>query len=229
MERISPECWFLTGHTASGKSRVAVEMALRLGAEIISLDSMTVYRGMDIGTAKPTPEERQGVPHHLLDVVDPNQLFTLHDLYDLDPAFRPTRTVLYSALVWRWLALVSTGIICVSETTFNEAVAVLRWHRRKMRVIKEASRFPPVATPAAPAPYFLFVANVQKTKNVECLLRAAELASGEGRPLDIRLIAVTRQPPAIASTTGCRSFPQRRPAPNGSSHTTDVVLFSGWL
>ncbi|MFO0914908.1 MAG: tRNA (adenosine(37)-N6)-dimethylallyltransferase MiaA [Pirellulales bacterium] len=83
MERISPECWVLTGHTASGKSQVAVEMARLLNAEIVSMDSMTVYRGMDIGTAKPPVAERHGVPHHLLDIVDPNQLFTLHEYLEL--------------------------------------------------------------------------------------------------------------------------------------------------
>jgi tRNA dimethylallyltransferase len=62
---------YLTGPTASGKTAVGVALARRLGAEIVALDSMTLYRGMDIGTAKPTADERQGVPHHLLDVLDP--------------------------------------------------------------------------------------------------------------------------------------------------------------
>jgi tRNA dimethylallyltransferase len=61
----------LTGPTASGKSTLAVELALRLGAEIVSMDSMALYRGMDIGTAKPTLEERRLVPHHLIDVLEP--------------------------------------------------------------------------------------------------------------------------------------------------------------
>ena len=71
------DCWFLSGATASGKTAVAVELALRLGAEIISLDSMAVYRGMDIGTAKPTPAERGGIPHHLIDIVEPADAFSL--------------------------------------------------------------------------------------------------------------------------------------------------------
>jgi tRNA dimethylallyltransferase len=62
---------YLTGPTASGKTAVGVLLARRLNAEIIALDSMTLYRGMDIGTAKPTPAERGGVVHHLLDVLDP--------------------------------------------------------------------------------------------------------------------------------------------------------------
>jgi tRNA dimethylallyltransferase len=61
----------LTGPTGSGKSRLALELAERLGAEIVSMDSMAVYRGMDIGTAKPSVEDRRRVPHHLLDVLDP--------------------------------------------------------------------------------------------------------------------------------------------------------------
>jgi tRNA dimethylallyltransferase len=62
---------YLTGPTASGKSAVGVALARRLDAEILALDSMTLYRGMDIGTAKPTMAERAGVPHHLIDVLDP--------------------------------------------------------------------------------------------------------------------------------------------------------------
>ena len=73
MEVFSTDCWFLTGQTASGKTDVALALAERLQAEIVAMDSMTLYRGMDIGTAKPTPSERQRVPHHLLDVLDPDQ------------------------------------------------------------------------------------------------------------------------------------------------------------
>ena len=65
----------LAGPTASGKSEVALELAERLQGEIVSVDSMQVYRGMDIGTAKPTPADRARVPHHLLDVVDPWESF----------------------------------------------------------------------------------------------------------------------------------------------------------
>jgi tRNA dimethylallyltransferase len=65
------------GPTACGKTALAVELALRLGGEVISADSMQVYRRMDIGTAKPTPEERRGVPHHLLDVAEPEEIFNV--------------------------------------------------------------------------------------------------------------------------------------------------------
>jgi tRNA dimethylallyltransferase len=61
----------LTGATGSGKSAVALELAAELGGEIVAMDSMTLYRGMDIGTAKPTAAERDRVPHHLIDVLEP--------------------------------------------------------------------------------------------------------------------------------------------------------------
>lgn len=59
------------GPTASGKTALAVELALRLNGEVVSADSMQLYRGLDIGTAKPTRDEMRGVPHHMLDVADP--------------------------------------------------------------------------------------------------------------------------------------------------------------
>ena len=69
--------WFLTGPTAGGKTQVALALARRLGAQIVSLDSMAVYRGMDIGTAKPSARERSQVPHWLIDVVDPADEFSV--------------------------------------------------------------------------------------------------------------------------------------------------------
>ena len=76
------DCWFLTGQTASGKSAVGVELAARIGAEIVSMDSMALYRAMDIGTAKPNSAERQRVPHHLIDVLEPDQEYSLAQYLD---------------------------------------------------------------------------------------------------------------------------------------------------
>jgi DNA polymerase III delta prime subunit len=66
----------IVGPTASGKTAVAVELARRLGGEVVSCDSMQVYRRMDIGTAKPTIEEMCGIPHHLIDAVEPDAPFS---------------------------------------------------------------------------------------------------------------------------------------------------------
>jgi tRNA dimethylallyltransferase len=71
-----PPAIFLMGPTASGKSTLAVQLALAFNGEIISVDSALVYRGMDIGTAKPTLKERAGVSHHLIDILDPTEAFS---------------------------------------------------------------------------------------------------------------------------------------------------------
>jgi tRNA dimethylallyltransferase len=71
-----PRALVLLGPTASGKSSLAADLAARLPVEIVSMDSAQVYRGMDIGTAKPSREERSRVPHHLIDVVDPDHAYS---------------------------------------------------------------------------------------------------------------------------------------------------------
>jgi tRNA dimethylallyltransferase len=78
-----PSLLSLVGPTASGKTRTGIEVAERLGAEIVSVDSMLLYRGMDIGTAKPTAEQRGRVPHHLLDVAEPSQPFSVARFQEL--------------------------------------------------------------------------------------------------------------------------------------------------
>ena len=67
----------IAGPTASGKTALAVELAKRFNGEVVSCDSMQVYRRMDIGTAKPFLEERQGIPHHMIDVADPDEDFSV--------------------------------------------------------------------------------------------------------------------------------------------------------
>ncbi|MBQ2250159.1 MAG: tRNA (adenosine(37)-N6)-dimethylallyltransferase MiaA [Lachnospiraceae bacterium] len=73
----------LTGPTASGKTALSVELAKRIGGEIISADSMQVYRYMDVGSAKVTTEEMDGVPHHLIDVLDPQDSFNVVTFQEL--------------------------------------------------------------------------------------------------------------------------------------------------
>jgi tRNA dimethylallyltransferase len=75
MERVKPRLVVLLGPTGAGKSGLAIELAEAFGGEILNADSMQVYCYMDIGTAKPTPEERRGIKHHLIDLVTPDQPF----------------------------------------------------------------------------------------------------------------------------------------------------------
>jgi len=72
-----PSVLFIIGPTASGKSALAVALAKKLKGEIVSADSMLVYKGMDIGTAKPTKKERSGIPHHGIDLIPPTRNFSV--------------------------------------------------------------------------------------------------------------------------------------------------------
>jgi tRNA dimethylallyltransferase len=69
----------ILGPTGSGKTGISIKLAKKLGGEIISADSRAIYKGMDIGTAKPSLEEREGIPHYGLDLVEPNERFTVAD------------------------------------------------------------------------------------------------------------------------------------------------------
>lgn len=69
----------ICGPTASGKTSLAVACARALGGEVVSCDALLVYKGLNIGTAKPTKEEMEGAPHHLIDIVEPTQNFSVHD------------------------------------------------------------------------------------------------------------------------------------------------------
>jgi len=79
-------CWVLAGPTASGKTALSLRLARAHGCEIICMDSMQLYRGMDIGTAKPTPEEQQAVPHHMLDVAQPTEAFSVAQYQEMAEA-----------------------------------------------------------------------------------------------------------------------------------------------
>lgn len=85
-DETSPERYYLAtptiiilGPTGSGKTSVSIDLAKALGGEIISADSRAIYKGMDIGTAKPTPEEQQDIPHYGIDLVEPGERFTVAD------------------------------------------------------------------------------------------------------------------------------------------------------
>ncbi len=82
MER-KDACWVLTGPTASGKTSFSIRLAKEYNCEIVCMDSMQIYRGMDVGTAKPTVEEMAGVPHHMLDVCDPRDHFSVSQYQEM--------------------------------------------------------------------------------------------------------------------------------------------------
>ncbi|MBR0085108.1 MAG: tRNA (adenosine(37)-N6)-dimethylallyltransferase MiaA, partial [Lachnospiraceae bacterium] len=83
VEGVKKPLVILAGPTAVGKTRLSLMLAEKIGAEIISADSMQVYRGMDIGTAKIMPGEMQGIRHHLIDIIEPDEAFSVSVFKDL--------------------------------------------------------------------------------------------------------------------------------------------------
>ena len=75
-----PKVIVICGPTASGKTALSIELAKKVNGEIISSDSMQIYKDMDIGTAKPTEKEMQGIKHYLIDFVEPNQRYSVAEL-----------------------------------------------------------------------------------------------------------------------------------------------------
>ena len=134
----------VVGPTASGKTAVSIELAKRLGGEVVSCDSMQVYRRMNIGTAKPTKEEMSGIPHYLIDAVEPDEPFSCAEYVTLAtevvreisargklPVFCGG-TGLY---LDRFLCVLSARLRSMSKQVFRRvnSIAVRRWWNRLMR------------------------------------------------------------------------------------------------
>lgn len=168
----------LVGPTATGKSSLALALAERVGGEIVAADSMQVYRGLDIGTAKPSADDRSRIPHHLIDIVDPDQPFTAADYVKLASAaiveIRARRrlpivvggTGLYIRALFYGLFDGPGGMTPLRETLYQEAsrVGSAILHRRLETIDPESA--------AAIHPNDLFR-----------IVRALEVATACGRPI----------------------------------------------
>jgi tRNA dimethylallyltransferase len=177
------------GPTASGKSAVALAAARHLGIEIISVDSMQVYRGMDIGTAKPTPVERAVVRHHLIDIADPGDDFTVarfrdeHDrvLADLDDR---GATALYVGGTGLYLTTVVDGLHLPGE-----------WPDIRRSLEAEASEAGAPALHARLTQLDPLAASRMEPTNTRRVVRALEVCLGSGRPFSSFGPGVGAHPP----------------------------------
>lgn len=168
----------LVGPTAVGKSSMALTVAERVGGEIIAADSMQVYRGLDIGTAKPSADEQRRVPHHLLDLVEPSQPFTAADYVRLASAaivdirargripIMVGGTGLYVRALFRGLVDGPGEMTPLRETLYQEAarVGAAALHQKLDTIDPEAA--------AAIHPHDLFR-----------VVRALEVSAVSGRPI----------------------------------------------
>jgi len=122
MER--PELICIVGPTASGKSAVAVELAKKLDAEIVSADSMQVYRYMDIGTAKPSTHEMEDIPHHMINVVNPDEDFTVSHYREMAGAvindiFKRGKRIIIAGGTGLYIRALTKGLVDTPEADQN--------------------------------------------------------------------------------------------------------------
>jgi tRNA dimethylallyltransferase len=199
---VDARCWFLTGATASGKSALALALAERLAAEILSLDSMAVYRGMDIGTAKPTAEDRRRVPHHLVDLVDPSEEFSIADY--VAAAHRAVANVLSRNKTVLFVGGTPLYLKALLRGLFVGPVADWDFRRRMEQIIESEGEQALHARLAAVDPN---AAEKLHPNNRRRVIRALEVFDQTGTPLSALQQEFDKARPAEQ----CRCFALDRP------------------
>ncbi len=211
----------LVGPTASGKTEAALQVAEALGAEILSIDSMLVYRGMDVGTAKPTAEQRGRVPHHLLDLAEPSEAFSVAAFQAAareaanDIRRRGPRRLLVggSGLYFRAVVddLEFPGTDAGIRGTLEGEASVLGAEPMYRRL---AEMDPVAASKIQPG-------NVRRT------VRALEVAAITGKPFSSYAAAWESYPPDRVRAAGVRLMPEHLAAKVESR--IKEMLAAGWL
>lgn len=179
--KVVPPRLAILGPTASGKSAVALELVSLLAArgrdvELVSIDAMQVYRGMDIGTAKPTIEERRRVPHHLIDLVDPGHDYSLAE-------FRDSATRVIEEIEGRGGTAVlvgGTGLYVRAIVDRLEIPGV--WPGIRRRLEEEAERLGTEVLHARLRESDPVAAAKMEPSNTRRVVRALEVVEGSGRP-----------------------------------------------
>jgi tRNA dimethylallyltransferase len=194
----------LLGTTASGKSAVAMAVARRRGdVELVCVDSMTVYRGMDIGTAKPSAEARAEVPHHLLDLVDPGEEFTVSQFQ------RAARAALAAVEGRSRKALLVGGTGLYLRSVVDDLALPGRWPELAASLEREADgRGGLPALHARLAELDPLGAARTTATNRRRIVRALEVTIGSGRPFSSFGPGLTAYPPTRFSLVGLGYDPE---------------------
>jgi tRNA dimethylallyltransferase len=201
---LGDDCWILSGPTASGKTSLGLQLARRLDADIISVDSMAVYRGLDIGTAKPTPAERRAVRHHVIDMVDPGEVYSvarwLADAAQAVEAARAAgRRVLFIGGTPLYLRALRDGL----DATAGED------HDFRRQLAEEAERVGPEGLHTRLAGVDPAAAARIHPHDLRRIIRGLEIVHLTGRPLSASWASAAPPPRAFAEQMMILDLPRR--------------------
>ncbi len=189
----------VVGPTASGKSSVAMAAAGRVpGVELVSVDSMQVYRGMDIGTAKPTADEQRRVPHHLVDLVDASEDFTVADFQ------RAYRSVLTEIDRGGHGAILVGGTGLYHRAAIDDLDLPGEWPDIRTRLAAEVASAGAPALHARLAEIDPVAASRMEPTNDRRIVRALEVCEGSGRPFSSFGPGLNSYPPTGIVQIGLR-------------------------
>lgn len=211
----------LVGPTASGKTEAGLVLAETLGAEIISIDSMLVYRGMDVGTAKPTAAERARVPHHLMDLVEPSEPFSV-------AAFQREAEGAIGGIVGRGARAILVGgsglylRAVVDDLEFPGTDPSTRAELERQASTLGAARMYQRLAALDPV-----AAGRIEPGNVRRIVRALEVAAVTGRPFSTFARAWGRYPEDAVRAAGVRM--SREVLIGRIGRRVDAMLEGGWL
>jgi tRNA dimethylallyltransferase len=192
----------LIGPTSVGKTEASIELARRLGAEIVVVDSMTVYRGMDVGTAKPSADQRATVPHHLIDVADPGEPFSVARFQDLSrEALAGIRSRDRAPLLVGGSGLYFRAVVDDLEFP-GTAPRVRRWLEAEATVVGPERMHDRLAGFDPDAAARIEPGNARRT------VRALEVATLTGRPFSSFAESWERYPPDRVRAAGVLMAPE---------------------
>lgn len=189
----------VVGPTASGKSSVAMAAASQVpGVDLVSVDSMQVYRGMDIGTAKPSASERAAVRHHLIDLVDPDADFTVAEFQ------RAYRDAVDEIAVRRGSALLVGGTGLYHRAVIDDLDLPGEWPDVRARLLEEVADRGATALHARLAELDPVAAARMEPTNERRIVRALEVCEGSGRPFSSFGPGLDAYPPTPIAQIGLR-------------------------
>ena len=211
----------LVGPTASGKTEAGLVLAEALGAEVVSIDSMLVYRGMDVGTAKPTAAERARVPHHLMDLIEPSEPFSV-------AAFQREARGAIGAIVGRGARAILVGgsglylRAVVDDLEFPGTDPETRAELERQASTLGAARMYQRLAALDPV-----AAGRIEPRNLRRIVRALEVAAITGRPFSTFARSWGRYPAGAVKAAGVRM--SREVLIERIGRRMDAMLEKGWL